>query len=314
MASTQVDSTVSIMIRHVLYSDIDKNKWDKCISTASNELIYGYSFYLDAMAGKWNALILNDYEAVMPIPFRKKMGIQYVYQPAFIQQLGVYSIEPVSKILTDAFLQTLMQHYRFAEITLNYSNPAEQNQNYTVQYRNNYVKHMNQPEVAFNISSTYLQKRFRRAKKNNLKYEKFDDYSFIVALYKASYHHRLTDFTGTDFDNFHTICAHESVHNNLIMRVCKKENSVIAAVLLLKSGNRLYNILSCVIEPGKKLLANYFLYGKLIEEFSGKGLILDLEGSDEPGIQFFYKKLSDEHQPYPFVKFNHLPIPLRWFK
>lgn len=303
------------MIRHVTYESIDQQRWDACMDASPNRLIYAYSFYLNAMAGRWNALILNDYEAVMPIPYRKKLGVQYVYQPAFIQQLGIFGNNVHESFLTEAFIQTLMHHYRFAEYTLNYANPAPHNELYHVRYRSNYVKNLHQPEQKFNLSSPYMQKRFRRAEKNNLTYESGHDVATIIALYKTLYHQRLPDFSADDFQRFHQICMHlQSIGHPPLIRICTLNESILAAVLLFSWKGRLYNLISCLLPEGKKYLANYFLYGKCVEEFSGHGYTLDLEGSDEPGIKFFYEKLSDQHQPYPFIRFNHLPIPLRWFK
>ncbi|WP_315816464.1 hypothetical protein [Paraflavitalea speifideaquila] len=56
-------------------------KWDRCIADAPNGLIYGYSFYLDKMADNWDGLVLNNYEAVMPLPWKKKWGIYYLAHP-----------------------------------------------------------------------------------------------------------------------------------------------------------------------------------------------------------------------------------------
>ena len=37
-------------IQYLVHKDIDKQKWDDCITRSANGLIYGYSFYLDHMA------------------------------------------------------------------------------------------------------------------------------------------------------------------------------------------------------------------------------------------------------------------------
>jgi hypothetical protein len=47
-------------------------------------------WHLDRTAVVWDALVWGDYEFVMPLPVRKKWGIQYVYQPLFCQQLGIF--------------------------------------------------------------------------------------------------------------------------------------------------------------------------------------------------------------------------------
>ena len=51
---------------------IDREKWDACVSNSHNPLIYARSFYLDHISDNWSGLVLNDYEAVMPICWRKK--------------------------------------------------------------------------------------------------------------------------------------------------------------------------------------------------------------------------------------------------
>ncbi len=80
------------MIHYLKNSEIDFEKWDACVAQATNSLIYGYAFYLNAMSENWDALVFGNYEAVMPLVWRKKKGIKYLYQQAFTQQLCIFSI------------------------------------------------------------------------------------------------------------------------------------------------------------------------------------------------------------------------------
>ena len=57
-------------IHYLTNREIDKIKWDECIDKADNGLVYAYSFYLDHMAKQWDALVWNDYEAVMPLTWK----------------------------------------------------------------------------------------------------------------------------------------------------------------------------------------------------------------------------------------------------
>ena len=99
----------------------------------------------------------------------------------------------------------------------------------------------------------------------------------------------------------------------MIRKVLSGKETV-ALVLLLHFKDRWYNMISCITEQGKKQLANYYLYGMLIEELSGRNEWLDLEGSDVAGIKFFYQKMADVEQPYPFLSYNHLPGLIRLIK
>src|SRR6266542_2732865 len=90
-------------IKYLLQDQIDKTKWDRCIDESPNGLIYAYSFYLDQMSTHWDALVLDEYKAVMPLPWRKKAGIYYLYQPFNIAQLGIFG-EAINQELVAAFL------------------------------------------------------------------------------------------------------------------------------------------------------------------------------------------------------------------
>ena len=47
---------------------IDKKHWDDCISKSFNGNVYAWSWYLDIVHPKWEALVENDYERVMALP------------------------------------------------------------------------------------------------------------------------------------------------------------------------------------------------------------------------------------------------------
>lgn len=288
------------------------SKWDECIQHAPNGMIYSTSFYLNAMC-KWNALVLNDYEAVMPVPFKIKWGITYVYQPAFIQQLGIMSSTKLTAETTNTFLEAMRSNYRFAEVPLNHLNIVELNVNYQFVQRKNYIKSLTKKESGFEHSDPYLIQRYSRAAKNDLIYSSSDEHEKVIALYEKLYNDQI-NFNSADYKNFNSICEKLKIDQQVFTRICRKDDEIVAAVILLQHKDRLYNLVSCLTESGRKLKANYFLYGKVIEEFSGRPLILDLEGSDNPGIAYFYNKIADMNQDYPFIKYNSLPKLIRLLK
>jgi hypothetical protein len=72
--------------------------------------------------------------------------------------------------------------------------------------------------------------------------------------------------------------------------------------------------MSVSLPEGRVKRAHFFLLDKLIGEFAEKKILLDLEGSDVPGIAEFYQKFGSFNQPYSFLKYNNLPFPFRLFK
>ena len=108
------------MIQYLQHNQIDKAKWDATMAKCGN--IYAYSWYLDVVHPNWEALVEDDYQSVMPLTGGKKFGVNYLFQPYFVQQLGVFSKAPMTPEKTEEFLNAIPKKYRFAEIRLNESN------------------------------------------------------------------------------------------------------------------------------------------------------------------------------------------------
>lgn len=307
-----------MVIQYLPHNKIDKEKWDSCIHESPNGLIYAESDYLDNMATKWDALVLNDYTAVMPLCRRRKVGIKYLYQPSFFQQGGIYSKQEISEELIVAFIKEAAAHFKFTEITLNYKNIIKQNSKwFSCSLRNNYILplHDGYKKIYIQFKPTVKQ-RIKKATQSGLQYRCSLDYIETITLYKKLYQQRLLSVSQKDYEHFQKLCSNYFKQNRILIRkvLDKDEKNLLAATLLLKDDKRLYNIMSCILPNGKDLLANYFMYDRIINEFAGTDYTLDFEGSDIEGIAHFYKKFTEVNQPYPFVKFNHLPAAIKLIK
>lgn len=304
------------MVTFVPYHRIDKDKWDKCILGSSNSMVYALSVCLDTIAGKWDALVLGDYEAVMPITYKSKYAIKYLYQPSFLQQGGIFLTGTAGKDLVAVFIKALTGKYKFAEIALNYGNDVPVIKGIKVVLRNNFILNLqnNYDTIRTNYSANLLQE-LRRLQKFKLVYQREGSIKEAVDLYRKLYAEKIPAVKPADFKNLITLLSHFNDSGNVVCRrVTDGKGVLVALLVLINDGRRLYNIISCLLPEGKKLNANYFLYDSVIREFSQRPLYLDFEGSDNPGIKFFYKKFGVVNQPYPFLKFNNLPKAVRWLK
>jgi hypothetical protein len=268
------------------------------------------------MANNWEGLVLNNYEAVMPLTWRKKWGIRYLYQPAFIQQGGIFFTQALSENTLDDFFDKAFTHFKFAEITLNFLNKPTGIRNGLMAFRNNFILSLSQSYAQINAGyDSVAVKNLKRAKNAGLRYSVSTDYIPALKMYENLYAGRLPSFNEPDFANFEKICKRLSEENNLLIRhISGSYNKLLAAVILLKDGNRLYNVISSVSPEGKLAQANYFLYDQLIQEFCNSEYVLDFEGSDVQGIAEFYKRFAPRNQPYPFVKVNNLNPLLKLIK
>jgi len=306
----------NMKIQHLSYHEIDLQKWDDCIKGCAHPLIYVQSVCLNQMSGKWEALVLNDYETVMPLTYKIKWGIRYMYQPAFVAQMGIFGRHAEDKMICKAFIDKVLKHYRFLEIPLNFSNivPAEFTK-YTVS-RNNFTLSLNRSyeTILKNISGSHA-KNIKRAGNFLLNYQIENEPGKIIQMFRKLYSDRELVYQSKDYENFEILCNKLAARQQLVVRkVTDSNNEMLAGIILLKDEHRLYNVMSCVTAEGKKTEANYLLFQRLIQEFCEQDLILDFEGSDVKGIASFYQQFGAVNEPYPFLAINRLPGWVKLFK
>jgi len=307
-----------LKLTYIKHEHIDKKEWDLCINNAINKLVYAESVYLDKMCGNWDAIILNDYEAVMPLPWKIKFGIKYLYQPAFYQQGGIYSRNKISEKTTERFILEACSHFKFSTFSLNYGNPITASPgSFKIIIRNNFILDLQKNYESLSASySPYLKRKLKKSITYQLKYKVSDDIHATIEQFKSLYKKKIPSVRNIDYTHFEELCIHFAKEKKLFIREVydATEKRLLAAVLMIKDSNRIYNLVPCLFPAGKKLSANYFLYDSMMKEFSGQQLVFDFEGSDIEGIAFFYRKFTDNNQPYPFIRFNNLPKIIRWIK
>jgi len=299
-------------IRYLLRREIDTNRWDRCIDGSLSPLIYGRSFYLDEMAaGQWDAFVLGDYEAVMPLTWRSKFGIRYLYQPAFMQQTGIFSPKPINFAFVEAFLRQADRHFRFAEIDLNHTNahPASKP-------RTNFILRLDPPYER--LSGCYkkdLTRNLRLTSRNRLTYIKDFDLHTALHDFRREYAPRLPSLKDDDYRRFEALCLRLRKQDQLLTRaVLDEKEQPLCSAVFLRDTRRFYLVHSTTLPAGRSAEANHFLLDRFIREWAGSAMILDFEGSDHPGIAHFYANFGAVDQPYFFYRRNRLPWPIRWMK
>ncbi len=293
-------------------NEIDVQKWDACVANNSNGLIYACSNYLNAMAGKWYGLIVNDYELILPLPVKKKMGISYSYMPAFTQQLGfIGQID----LLNAQVVFTLQQFIKYASPYLNFSN-SKFAEEYNCDKLNNYIINLNEPYLGIkaNYKKTILYS-LNKASKLGLNYITDNNFETALQLYKAYNQQNMAHVSATDYTNLKKLFI--TLQNNqqlLVRKVVDANNNLLSVAVLLKDKKRFYNIINVTPNIGRATESNYFLYDNILKELANQNRLFDFEGSDLPGVQKFYEKFGAINQPYFHWHYNLLPKAIKWLK
>ncbi|MDI9363850.1 MAG: hypothetical protein QM541_02785 [Flavobacterium sp.] len=290
---------------------IDLEKWDACVANSGNGFIYSRSFYLNLLTDNWSGLVINDYEAIMPLPWRKKWGIRYLYTPPFVQQLGIIG---ATKTPETQLYQAIHSFSNYGSYLFNYQNIA-----FTHRLEgalcNNYVIDLNKDYNA--IKASYKKsfgKNVNRASHQHLTYQSFENIEEAIQLFYQYNQDKVRHVAIDSFNALKAICKQLSFNNLVLRKVVNSTDELQSIVLLLKDNKRYYNLINYTTEAGRKNEANYFLYDHLLQELSSQNMIFDFEGSDLPGVKSFYESTGAINQPYFKWHFNKLPWPIHLLK
>jgi hypothetical protein len=300
-------------IQYLTHQQIDKDKWDKCIANAPNGLIYAYSFYLDIMARQWGALVLNDYEIVMPLPWKNKYGINYLYQPAFTASLGVFGKTLNEKIISD-FLREVPLQFKFIELSLNAANKVTPPHGSST-LRVNYILDLNK---SYNLlSAAYRENHLRNIKKtfsSGCTVKKDIPVEEIIRINQEQMS-RINALSNTAYENFKKLFyLLKEKRQAETYAIVNQQNVIMASCVFFYSHNRAYYILVGNTPDGKTMGASHALIDAFIKDNAGKEIILDFEGSDIRNLAFFYSGFGAKEELYPYLKINRLPFYLKWLK
>lgn len=298
------------MITYLTYEDIDKTRWDECIAHAPNGNVYAWSWYLDVVHPKWDALVeMTDdkYLSVMPIAKKVKYGIHYFFQPFFVQQLGVFSVEPITETKVLEFLKAIPVRYRLVDFRLNEGNPLSEGYD-GVEYHLNHLLDLNADYES--LSYKYHLNTKRNLKKSlnyNLRLVKDVSIQEVIDLFRSNRGSAVKHWGDTEYARLNQLSEVAlSSSNAFIYGVKTFDNeNIICGALFLISHHRITFLFSGNNAVGKQTQAMTFLINQVIHEYAGKPLTFDFEGSDDLNLARFYRGFDSVPVTYPGLKYRY---------
>ncbi len=295
-------------VEYLHRKEIDAGKWDELISRSPAETLYPYSWYLDASAENWSALVMDDYRFVMPLVWKKKYGIRYLYQPVFCQQLGVFSKEYVDPLIIRQFIEKILKKFRFGVVHFNMKNLVGEERSFEVTDRSNYILSLDGSYEALQASySVNARRNLKRSQESGTSLEKDVDLDEMIRFKRecdlvkkddAAYSRMKSQFKSIA-DNSKGVVY--GVHDG---------GKLLAAAFLAFSKTRIIYLQSVSSTEGKEQRAMFRIVDEVIRDYSGSALKLDFEGSNIPSIARFFGGFGARPEIYQALSFNRLPAPL----
>ena len=296
-------------IRLLKRTEIDDDSWNTCIRMASNGIIYSYTWYLDCFAENWFGIVYKEYQFVMAVPCKRKLGISYVYHPALVPQLGVIG-NNIPDDLPELFIRSIPADFKLIDYTIinqieiligdctvtptvNYTFPLDKPYDeLRQQFTNNTIRN-----IAKQKDQGTIIKGIDTADVVNLAKIQFADFpkNVLAALDK--------------YEEMNNNCPEENKCLNY--GYVNKDEKLEAAVSIMFSPQRIYYLIACNSPAAKTKGASHKVVDVIIRDHAGMNAVLDFEGSDIPGVAFFYNGFGARAEYYQKLHINRLGLLLR---
>jgi hypothetical protein len=283
--------------------DIDEQKWNALIHSSVQSLPYALTWYLDAVAPNWSALVLGNYEAVFPLPWLRRLGVKCIYQPYYCQQLGVFSKTTPDSHLLRLFLDALQQ-FAYVNINLNPTTQAIADAHSLKSKKNLLLSLHTDYNTLRKAYSENHRRNIAKAEKNGLQFLQDIGQKQFQDFYLKNIDRQKENFKQQHEKVFKALCKAAVANNSArIFAAALPDGTISTAVMLLLHGNRAINIINVSSAEGKKNGSAHFLFNRLIGTLAATspGTLLDFEGSSIPGIARFYEGFGAQ----PEVFYNY---------
>jgi hypothetical protein len=280
------------MIKRLKYHEIDFEKYTRCLESSEQKNWYAQKEVLDELSGNWELLVYGDYEAIMPVHIKKKLGFNFVHMPLFCQQLGIFSKIDDSKI-NDQFLQFLKNKYKVFLYSFNHNNIFSEN----LDKRKNYI-------VPISDYVILRRKKYFKGRKSTAKWAQHlfykeihldtDCFLFIEGNFKGL-------DKRDDFDKLKSYLHFLKKKNTLKICGAYLEDKLINVAILVSESQQLSLLALFNDENFKDENGPSFLIDRILNLYIHEKKF-NFMGSNIRGIELFFKSFGGELHDYCFTE------------
>lgn len=295
-------------IERIKHNNIDFLKWDKTILSSQIPYVFAQAFYLNATCPNWDALVIGDYESIFPLTYKNKFGINYLPQPPFTSQLGVYG--KVNLETEQYFYDYLLQHYKLIDLELNSTNKIQ----------SIYISSKNTYTIDYNLVYNFNQNSKRNITKaidHRFIVERVNDQDILALSQKfinpfLANEVNLSNETISLLDKLLINAKNE--HAIFTFKVIDDENNIKALAHFICNGKHALYLKGTNFDKADNSGSMHLLMKYAIEFFSDKAEIFDFGGGSKQGLANFYMGLGGQAKTYGFLQVNRLPWLIKIFK
>ncbi len=300
------------MIRLVTREELDVEKYNACIQASIQSSVFGFSWYLDVVADNWSVFVLNDYEAVMPVPWRKKFFIKYVYHPFWVIQLGLFSKEAEDE---NEFLIELFSEFKYVNLRMNSKNLFSMFHAFQKQKQLQFIRLQSNYESLTTVYNRNRKRELKKANKLDLTEKWNDNPKKLIDLFKENVGKRVRKLKDEDYLRLYklmNVCLEKK--KGELLTIYDKENKLISGAFFLKDTNKVTELVCSSNFKNRDNGGNTFMNDRAIFKYERNFDVFNFGGSSMKNIAKYYQSFGAENEHYIELHYNKLPWLMRLFK
>jgi hypothetical protein len=294
-----------VAIQYLQQKEINYLKWDRCINDSLNGVIYAQSWYLDSVAEKWNALIEDDYIAVLPLVVRHRALYREIFSPPLIKQLGVFSLIPITQEKIEKFIEAIPKKFRKIHICFNRQNtqafkilPKTCNSVYELDLITPIEKKLKTYSKKLNSSLAIAYKN----KLTVLKHISLYDFEQFIGSDDAKGQQKLSG-------QLHKIISYMMHINQVeILGVYGPVNMLCAAACFVRSNNNVLLLYAFTNPIGEQFKANHLLIDFFLQKYSARNITLSFDHMDRSWNKDLFREFGAQESYYYCYKSARFPL------
>ena len=294
------------MIRLLERRGINESKWNNCVDQSLHSSVTGYVWYLDLVSPDWSALIMNDYQAVLPLPIKKKYGISYLLQPLFTKTLGIYFNQNVPEKTLRDFLEYIPSYIKrvdiniFAAVSLGGAYEITPKKCQQLNLGNGY-------EEIRKGYHTNVVRNLKKATTQSLSLFQDISYKQIIEMYKVHVGYKIKHLHSAHYILIEKILENAEINKcGFKTAVLNKNGDVLASAFFMKTNTTISFYIGSSTPAGKKAGAITFLFDSLFNLYNKEYKTFDFEGSSIKTIADFNKKFGAKDCVYLQIRKSSL--------
>ena len=293
------------MIRFYTHEEIDPVRWGSCVAASGASTLFADYDLLTLSNPQWGALVLDDYAAVMPLPWRRKHLVSYVFNPFFHSRLGVFAPAPPSAALVAEFVAAIPKRFVSVDLNLNEENSAARLSVATGEQVSHRLSLSADYDMLWQGYGSNHKRNVKAARAHLPQLDPAVPVSDIIALFR---HNRGRDDSirmfDADYAAFERLCAYTADRGWLTVWGARDDDgTLLAGAVFLRDGNRHWFWFSGREEARADRKAMFFLMDEFIRQNAGTATLLDFNGSRNPNVARFYAGFGGERFTFPALHF-----------